>query len=48
LILERLRKTKEIKKEEEELDSWPNKLELGTQKRKEKLKLLIKITIFQH
>jgi hypothetical protein len=43
-----LRKRKEIKKEEEKLDSWPNKLKLRTQKRKEELKLLIKITIFQH
>jgi len=43
-----LRKTKERRKKEEELDSWPNTLKLRTQKRKEDLKLLIKIKIFQH
>jgi len=43
-----LRNTKERKKEEEEIDFWPNKLKLRTQKRKEELKFLIKILIFQH
>jgi hypothetical protein len=43
-----LGKTKEKKKEDKELDSWPNKLKLTTPKRKEELSFLIKITIFQH